>query len=80
MDSASAALIRVYVNNAPVDVAPGASAAEAVASWDRAVAEQLRTGERALTDSRGLPLSGDTIVHGGAIYRVVRGGQREDSE
>ncbi len=79
MDNASGPVIRVYVNNAPVNVAPGATAADAVAAWDAAVAVQVRAGERAITDSRGIVTTPDGAAYAGAIYRIVRAGTREDT-
>ena len=78
MDNASRPVIRVYVNNVPVEIAAGASATDAVAAWDAAVAEQVRAGERAITDSRGIVTAPDGPAYQGAIYRTVRAGARED--
>lgn len=79
MDNATGPVIRVYVNNAPVDVPVGATAAEAVRAWDGAVADQIRAGERAIADSRGIVTAPDGVTFAGAIYRIVRAGAREDT-
>lgn len=79
MDNPTAPPIRAYVNGNPVDVPTGGSALDAVAAFDAAVAEQVRRGERAITDSRGIVTSPDGAAYGGAIYRIVRGGAREDA-
>ena len=79
MDNATGPAIRVYVNNAPVDVPVGATAAEAVRAWDGAVADQIRAGERAIADSRGIVTAPDGVTFAGAIYRIVRAGAREDT-
>ena len=79
MDNATGPVIRVYVNNAPVDVPVGATAAEAVGVWDGAVAAQVRAGERAIADSRGIVTGPDGVTFAGAIYRIVRAGAREDT-
>ena len=63
--------IRAYVNGKGVDVAPNATAIDAVRVWDPAVAAQVIAGERALTDSRGLPLAPDAPITGGSIMRIV---------
>ena len=68
--------IRAYVNGRGVDVPAGAKAIDAVRSWDGAVAEQVMAGERALTDSRGLPLEPDAVLAGGSIVRLVSGRRR----
>ena len=63
--------VRVYVNERGVDVAPGATALDAVRAFDASEAERVAGGARGLTDSRGLPVKASDVVHGGAIYRVV---------
>ena len=69
-------VIRAYVNGKGVDVAPGASALDAVRAWDAGAAEQVVAGERALTDSRGLPLEPSAILTAGSIVRLVSGRRR----
>ena len=69
-------VIRAYVNGKGVDVPAGASAIDAVRAWDTAAAEQVVSGERALTDSRGLPLEPSAILTGGSIIRLVSGRRR----
>lgn len=64
--------VRVYVNAAPVDVAAGASALDAVRAFDAGIAASVIAGERAIADSRGIVTAPDGPVHGGAIYRIVR--------
>ena len=68
--------IRAYVNGRGVDVPAGASAIDAVRAWDADAAEQVVAGERALTDSRGLPLEPSAILSGGSIVRLVSGRRR----
>jgi hypothetical protein len=69
-------VIRAYVNGKGVDVPAGASAIDAVRAWDAAAADQVVAGERALTDSRGLPLEPSAILSGGSIVRLVSGRRR----
>lgn len=69
-------VIRAYVNGRGVDVPAGASAVDAVRAWDAAAAEQVLAGERALTDSRGLPLEPTAILAAGSIIRLVSGRRR----
>ena len=69
-------VIRAYVNGRGVDVPPGASAIDAVRAWDVDAAEQVVRGERALTDSRGLPLEPSAILTTGSIVRLVSGRRR----
>lgn len=63
--------LRAFVNGRAVDVSPGGSALDAVRAHDPALADQVAAGTRALTDSRGLPVTADGPVFAGAIYRVV---------
>lgn len=71
--------IRAYVNGKGVDVPLGASAIDAVRAYDGAVADEVVTGARALTDSRGLPLEPDAKLASGSIVRVVSGRRRSDA-
>ena len=63
--------VRVYIDGRGVDVAAGAPVLDAVARLDAALADAVRGGQRALTDSRGLPVAADAPAYGGAIFRVV---------
>ena len=64
--------VRVYVNAKPVDVDASATAIQAVEAWDETQATAIRSGERLITDSRGIVTANDTPVHNGAIFRIVR--------
>jgi len=64
--------VRVYINAKPVDAPSGCSALDAVALLDSSAADEIRSGARGLTDSRGLPVEADVPVERGAIFRVVR--------
>ena len=64
--------VRIYINARGIDVPATATALDAVEAWDPAQADAIKKGERMITDSRGLPATPETPVHGGAIYRVVR--------
>ncbi len=68
--------IRAYVNGRGVDVPAGASALDAVRAWDSAAADQVTAGDRALTDSRGLPIDPSTVLVTGSIVRLVSGRRR----
>lgn len=68
--------IRAYVNGRGVDVPQGATAIDAVRAMDSAEADQVLAGERALTDSRGLPLEPSTVLVAGSIVRIVSGRRR----
>jgi hypothetical protein len=69
-------VIRAYVNGRGVDVPAGANAIDAVRAWDAATADQVLSGDRALTDSRGLPLEPTATLVGGSIVRIVSGRRR----
>jgi hypothetical protein len=51
-------------------------AIDAVRAWDTAAADQVMTGDRALTDSRGLPMEPSTVLVAGSIVRLVSGRRR----
>lgn len=63
--------VRVFVNARGHDVPAGASALDALRVADDAEAGAVAAGTRLITDSRGLPVPGDTPVYAGAIYRTV---------
>jgi hypothetical protein len=72
--------MRVYVNSTGLDVAPGATALDAVRAWNAEAAEEVAIGRRVIADSRGLTTSPDAPAHGGAIYRVLPARRRDDAE
>lgn len=63
--------IRVFVNGTGVSVPRGSTVIEAVEAADAAAAAELRAGTRAVTDSRGIAISPDTVVTGGFVMRLV---------
>jgi hypothetical protein len=67
--------VRVYINARPVDVDASATAIDAIERWDPAQATAVRSGERLITDSRGIVTDNATPVHNGAIFRIVRARQ-----
>jgi hypothetical protein len=67
--------VRVYVNAKAVDVAATGTALDAVERLDPAQAAAVRSGERLITDSRGIVTDNATPVHNGAIFRIVRSRQ-----
>ena len=74
--------LTVFVNARAVQVPVGATVLDAVRAFDLAEGEAVDAGTRGVTDSRGLPVSASTPVHGGAIFRLVsaRAGRAEDAE
>ena len=63
--------IRVYVNARAVDLPRGSTVEDALRAWDAGEASAVARGERAVTDSRGLPASLADAVAPGSILRVV---------
>ena len=63
--------ITVFVNDRPVSVPAGATASAAIGAHDPALAARVADGSGLATDARGIELPGDTILHAGAILRVV---------
>ena len=76
--------VRVFVNERPVNVAPGATIRDAVAAFDASLADKLTTGAAYVTDGVGRPAQPDASIEPGAIIRVVvsarRTGGAEPSE
>jgi hypothetical protein len=64
-------LVRVYVNGRGVDAPSTGTALDAVRIADANQAAAIERGERALTDSRGLPVEALSSVFAGAILRTV---------
>lgn len=63
--------LRVFVNASPVDVEEGATAADCVRRWNEEEGAAIAEGRRVITDSRGLPIPGETPARAGSIYRTV---------
>jgi hypothetical protein len=64
-------MLRVYVDAKPVDAPKSATVLDAIEIADSSLASSVRAGSSTVTDSRGLPISSDTPLHGGAILRVI---------
>lgn len=62
------ATIPVFINASRLEVAPGTTAAQAVARFDAELAGRAGV---AITDARGLPVAPDMVLAGGAILRVI---------
>ncbi|HEX9248927.1 MAG TPA: hypothetical protein VF856_05485 [Gemmatimonadaceae bacterium] len=67
--------VRIYINGRAIEVDASATALEAVEAWDEIQAAAVRSGERMITDSRGIVTANNTPVHNGAIFRIVRARQ-----
>ena len=64
-------IIRVFVNGAGLSINRGSTVLDAVRAHDPVLADALIAGTRAATDSRGLPVTPDTSLSGGAVLRIV---------
>ena len=67
--------VRVYINAEAIDVPASATAIEAIEAWNSVVAGTVRSGDRLITDSRGIVTANGSPVHNGAIFRVIRARQ-----
>ena len=70
--------VRVFVNERPVSVAPGARVRDAVAAFDASLAEKLTSGAAYVTDGVGRPAQPDGGIEPGAIIRVIVTARRPD--
>jgi len=64
-------LIRVFVNERPVDVAAGATVADAVMAFDAELGARVAEGAASTTDARGIEVPVADRVGAGSIIRVV---------
>lgn len=71
--------IPVFLNGAPLRVAPGTTLGGVLADHDPDLLAALLDGAGQATDGRGLPVDPDAPVHAGAIYRVFRSSRRPES-
>jgi hypothetical protein len=63
-----------------MDVPAGSTALDAVRAASAEAAAAVAAGTRAITDSRGLPLSPDATLSAGSILRLVRARPRVDDD
>ena len=63
--------IRVFVNSAALDVPPGSTALDCVRTWKPSEADDVASGKRAITDSRGLEVEATSPTKAGSIFRTV---------
>lgn len=63
--------IRVFVNERPVSVPPGAAVLDAVRALDPGLAESLAAGRAHATDARGVAVASAAPLAAGAILRVI---------
>lgn len=63
--------IRVFVNSKALDVPQGSAAIDCVRAWKSGEADDVASGARAITDSRGLEVDMTVPAKAGAIFRTV---------
>ncbi|HEY8256537.1 MAG TPA: hypothetical protein VIG08_02665 [Gemmatimonadales bacterium] len=64
-------LLRVFINGASVDVAPGSDVGAALRAHDPALAERVVAGTAVVTDARGIEMGMQQSLAAGSILRVV---------
>lgn len=64
-------MIRLFVNEQPVDVAEPATVADAVTAFDAALGAALLAGAARATDARGIDIAPTEPVGPGSIIRVL---------
>ena len=72
--------IRVFVNANAVDVPAGSTALDAVRTWNADAAQEVGTGSRLITDSRGLPIDAASPMSAGSILRLVANRDRASDD
>jgi hypothetical protein len=76
--------MRIFVNAAPVDVAPGTDVRGAIRAHDAALEASAMAGAALVTDARGIELPLDAPLSAGAILRVIvrarRGSRDADAD
>ncbi len=72
--------VRVFVDGTGLSLPHAATALDAVRAHDAVAADAVAKGERAVTDSRGLPIALDAPVSGGMVLRVVSARALRDAE
>lgn len=72
--------LRVFVNGTALSLPRGARILDAIRALDPAAASAVSTGERAVTDSRGLPVALDAPLAGGTVLRLVSGRSPREEE
>ena len=68
--------LRIYINEHPVTVPHGATVASALEAFDATLPDSIGTGRATVTDGRGIAVTLDAPLSGGAILRIIRGSGR----
>jgi hypothetical protein len=68
-------MIRVFVNERPVEVERGTSVSGAVSALDPALGARVIAGQARVTDGRGIEVDATSSVVAGSIFRVISAGR-----
>ncbi len=72
--------LTVFVNGKAAVVPAGSVVLDALRVADAAAADEVVAGTRAAVDSRGLPVTPETPLHGGFVMRIVSARALRDVE
>lgn len=64
-------VLRCFVNERGLALAPGATVRDAVTAFDPVLADRLGRAEAYVTDGRGIRVASDLPLTGGLILRVI---------
>ena len=76
-------LMRIFINEKPIDVPDGTDALSALRGVDAEMARRVEAGAGYITDGRAIRLTGKEPLSAGDILRVVmtrRGGDMADAD
>ena len=72
--------VRVFVNGRGLDAPLGGTALDAVAIQSADDAAAVRDGSLLVTDSRGLPVSAESPLFNGALFRLIPNRERDAAD
>jgi hypothetical protein len=76
--------MRIFINEAPLDMEPGADVRTALRMLDPTLEQRVATGTALVTDARGIELDLGQRLSAGSILRVIirsrRGGGEADAD
>ena len=72
--------VRVFVNGCGLDAPAGGVAIDAVSVHSPSDAAAVADGSLVITDSRGLPVSADSPLFNGALFRLVPNRARDTAD
>jgi hypothetical protein len=76
--------MRIFINDAPLDMEPGADVRTALHAHDPTLEQRVATGTAFVTDARGIEIALEQRLAAGSILRVIirsrRGGGAADAD